>query len=217
MIIGQAGTLTTAVENVGSAALDVTMVNLCLGTSGEFSFSPSGPFTVAAGASRTLTVTYTPADTGPDTGCLQLASNDPDENPIDLNVAATGAPAPVPDINLNPSSLDFGSVVIGQAGTLAAAIENVGTANLEVTMVNLCSATSAEFSWAPAGPFTIAPGMSQSLNVTYTPTNTGQDTGCLQLASNDPDESPIDLNVMGTGAQAPEPDINLSPSALDFG
>jgi hypothetical protein len=39
---------------------------------------------------------YSPADEGADTGCLEIYSSDPDENPVILNVNGSGfVPAPV--------------------------------------------------------------------------------------------------------------------------
>lgn len=50
---------------------------------GDYSFS-SPPATLAPGASATFTVTFSPAGIGARPAILQVASNDPDENPYDI-------------------------------------------------------------------------------------------------------------------------------------
>jgi anti-anti-sigma regulatory factor len=53
--------------------------------------------------------------------------------------------APVADISLNPFVLDFGAVAVGGSATLNAVIQNLDTANLNVTAISLCAPTSTEF------------------------------------------------------------------------
>lgn len=76
---GGSATLNAAIRNLGTGALNVTAINLCAGTSTEFTWAPLAPFTLAPGANQTLAVTYAPVDEGVDTGCLAISSNDPDE------------------------------------------------------------------------------------------------------------------------------------------
>ena len=108
------------------------------------------------------------------------------------------APQAVPDISLDPSSLDFGTVNIGDAPTLATQVQNIGTADLNVTGIVPCAGTSTEFTLSsPALPFTVAASGSETLSVVYTPTDTGIDTGCIEIASSDPDTPTATLNITG--------------------
>jgi hypothetical protein len=108
------------------------------------------------------------------------------------------ASAAAPDISLDPTSLDFGTVNIGDAPTLTTQVQNIGTADLTVTSITLCAGTSTEFTWTPpALPIIVAAGGSETLSVVYTPTDTGIDTGCLEISSNDPDTPTATLNVTG--------------------
>jgi hypothetical protein len=118
--------------------------------------------------------------------------------------AFTVAAAAEPDINLSPASLDFGMVAVNSATTQGVQIQNLGSADLTVTAIALCAGTSTEYSWSPMAPFTVAPGGSQLLSVTYSPLNDGTDTGCLAITSNDPDEQTVQLGLTGTG-YTPQP------------
>lgn len=113
-----------------------------------------------------------------------------DQNDSDCQVST-----PVPDINLSPGRLNFGEVPPGGSATLQTAIQNLGTADLEVTLIDFCAGTSPEFSWIPDTPFTVVPGSSQILEVTYSPADEGIDTGCLAISSNDPDEAVKQLGL----------------------
>ena len=218
VLIGSSAVRTTEVQNLGTADLTVSAIDLCAGTSMEFSWMPGVPIPLAPGASQTLTVTYAPVDIGLDTGCLALTSNDPDEAVVELALSGTGAPVPVADINLNPASLDFGVVFIGDSATLTSQIENVGDADLTVNSIVPAMGTSPDFSFmAPATPFVIPPGGSETVTVTYMPSDVGPDTGALDISSDDLDEPTVSLALSGTGQIVPEADINLVPAVLDFG
>jgi len=116
----------------------------------------------------------------------------------DLDPAAVGCTNP--DINLSPGTLDFGAVAVGNVATLDTAIQNLGTLDLNVSAIALCTGTSTEFTWNPAAPFTVAPSTSQTLSVTYTPVDDGIDIGCLEISSNDPDEAVKQLTLNQGGS-----------------
>ncbi|MFQ5804173.1 MAG: choice-of-anchor D domain-containing protein [Candidatus Methylomirabilales bacterium] len=209
VFIGDFALQTTAIENLGTADLTVTGIALCPSTSTEYTWSPNMfPITVPPGGNQTLSVVYTPADVGTDSGCLEISSNDPDENPATLTVVGDGAEPPVqePDINLDPASLDFGTVFIGNVVTLTSQIQNLGTAELSVSAIARCASTSTEYTWMNTVPVTVPPGEFRDLMVTYTPLDEGTDAGCLELTTNDADENPAFLNLTGIG-QTPGPAV----------
>jgi hypothetical protein len=113
-----------------------------------------------------------------------------------------------PDINLRPSSLDFGLVDVGTPEVRTTAVENLGNLTLNVSGVALCGGTSVEYAWSPSA-FAVAPGASQTVTVTYTPVDEGLDTGCLDIASDDPDEGVVQLGLSGEG-------VVPQPQALDY-
>ncbi|HEY6837900.1 MAG TPA: choice-of-anchor D domain-containing protein [Geobacteraceae bacterium] len=125
----------------------------------------------------------------------------------------TVAAAAAPDINLNPTSLNFGTVTVGGSSTLASQLQNLGTAALNVTAITPCAGTTGEYTWSPAAPFTVSAGSSQALSVTYKPVDGTTDTGCLDIVSNDLTTPTATLNLSGAGSvpTASQPlDINIS-------
>jgi hypothetical protein len=112
-----------------------------------------------------------------------------------------------PNINLNPILLDFGTVIISNGKVLTGQAKNEGKDNLEVTNIYPCVGTSSEFTTSPSAPFTVAQGGSQTLTVTYTPVDEGEDDGCLVIESNDPDKDTVELNLAGIGAEPVDLDV----------
>ncbi|HQR29451.1 MAG TPA: choice-of-anchor D domain-containing protein, partial [Anaeromyxobacteraceae bacterium] len=215
--VGSTPTMATSIRNTGTAALTVSAITRCAGTSTEFSWTPPASITVQAGQSATLTVTYAPTDSTSDSGCLSLASNDPANPTVSLGLSGTGAVPAAPAIALSPGTLSFGTVTVGTSAMLPTQVQNDGNAPLGVSSITRCTGTSTEFTWSPPAPFTVAAGGASTLTVTYTPTAASGDTGCLTIASNDPARPTVNLTVSGNGAVAPAPAIAFSPAALDFG
>jgi len=222
--VGSSVTLDAAIQNTGTAPLDVSGIAPSAGTSAEYSFRPSAPVSVPPGGSITLSVTYTPTAAGTDTGSFAIASNAAG-SPASLQVTGTGSvppPPAAPVISLGLATLDFGQTTLGGVPVVrTTSIQNTtGTAPLNVTGIGLCAGTSKEFSFSPAPPFTVAPGSSAALTGTYTPADAGVDSGCFAIASNDPAHPSVNLALSGTASVPPPaaaPAIRLNPASLSFG
>ncbi len=191
------------IQNKGGSDLLVDTIARCTGTSTEFEVAPSSA-TVAPKKKATLEVTYSPADDGSDTGCLEILSNDPDTatTSIALSGSAKSSATPATDVlRLRPSSLDFGDVATGSAATLAVSVQSHGQALPEV-VVNRCFETSDEFSFTPQVPFRVAPGNAATIRVTYTPVDAPDvDRGCLEVRSGISDHEPALLRVRAAGVE----------------
>jgi hypothetical protein len=126
--------------------------------------------------------------------------------------SVTGTPA-APHINLNPSSLNLGTVTVGGSAAANTLIQNTGTASLTVSSIARCTGTSTEYTWSPtAMPLTIPAGGSTTLAVTYAPIAAGSTSGCLNVSSNDSTTPVAVLNVSGSGSTAPPTTYNVTPS-----
>jgi MYXO-CTERM domain-containing protein len=202
--VGSSKMLSTQVQNAGTAPLNVTAVSSCPGTPGSVTWAPAVPFTVVAGGSATLSVTFAPKAAGalPATACLAIASNDTAKPTVNLGVSGTAPGVAGPAITLEPASLDFQTVVIGAPRKLTTRVHNTGDAALDLTSIALCSGTPTMLSWTPAAPVSVAPGASLTLSVLYTPAAAGAlpAGSCLAIASNDPANATVHLSVSGSGS-----------------
>jgi sulfatase modifying factor 1 len=107
------------------------------------------------------------------------------------------------------SMLDFGSVIIGSAGSIPIIIRNVGTGPLTVVTATVDGAQGAEFGTNLAPPVIIAAGQEVQLLVSFVPAgnSTGTRTASLNLANNDDDENVFDIALTGM-AYSPTSDFD---------
>ena len=134
--VGQSLDKALMVRNTGTAALSVTGI-----TSDNPRFSvvaPAVPFTLEPNGERVVTVRFSPPAPGEQLGRLSIASNDPDESPRTIDLKGVGEG--VPNIAVDQSILNFGSVCIGQSATQGLTVRNTGTGALSVTGINITTA-----------------------------------------------------------------------------
>jgi len=112
------------------------------------------------------------------------------------------------DIAITPQ-LDFGAVGIGTTASSSLIISNKGRADLTVTNI---MTDRSEFT-VPDKAFTVKPGDSHDVEVRFTPTAKGAVRGNLSIYSDDPDESPLVISLLGSGVV---PQIEVSTTKLDF-
>ena len=188
-------TLSLNIQNTGTAAVTITS-----------SAKPTAPFTVtglpatgstlAAGASVSVSVTYTPTVAGTQSSSLGVTSSGGTVTVPLTGTAVTGAA----HLTLTPTSIDFGSVTVGQTLSKTFTISNTG--NIQLTLTKAAP---------PAGVFqaptpvsegqTLAPGDAITQTITFTPTAAGAATGSYSITGND-GQGAILVHFTGTGVAA---------------
>ena len=218
---GSSTTKTIRIQNLGTAALNLTGLPLSITGTNADQFSivtqPTSP--IAAGAFSDMVVQFSPTSSGAKTATISIANNDPDENPCSIDLNGTGV-ALVSDINLQTpvgtnvacgaGTVAFGSVNIGNSTTKTIRIQNLGTGPLNLSNLPLVitGLNADQFSIVTQPTSPIAAGASVDIVVQFAPTNSGTQTATISIASDDPDENPCSINLNGTGV-ALVPDINL--------
>jgi len=190
---------------------DLELDTLTYSGSTEFAMvtDPSG-MVLAPGEFTTLTVSYTPDNYTADTGQIEIPSNDPDEPVVYLNLTA---PAPAPDIEVDPMVVDFGDVKIYTQETEWVTISNVGTADLELYSITNHGDVEFSISSNPVGS-TLAPGDSVQMEVAYEPHDEWSHFGTVDIDSNDPVDPTVVVDLLGNGIA---PAIEIDPDYWDFG
>ncbi|MBM4130502.1 choice-of-anchor D domain-containing protein, partial [bacterium] len=164
---------------------------------------------VAAGASQDVTVTFDASNRcgGALAAGIAVASNDPLTPTVTVPAALDVLGES--DITVSPTSLAFGARFLGAVVTDTLTVANDGC---ELLTIDGVTSDHAEFSVAPAGPFTLAPAARQRIVVTYAPATVGAVSGTLTVASDDPDEPVIAVVLTGTGVKPPV--ITVTPDTL---
>jgi hypothetical protein len=113
-------------------------------------------------------------------------------------------------ISATPSSLPFGTVRVASPKTLPVVLKNSGNATLSVT--NLHS-TVAQYIPVPSGSFTIAPGNTKTIQVTFKPTAVQSFPASIAMTTNDPAHASFSVTLSGSGGF---PHM-VVPGPLNFG
>jgi hypothetical protein len=141
-------------------------------------------------------------------GCSEYDLNRPDDPPDDKQPVDTGDTEPpdtsAPDIELEPTSLDFGYVMKDcNSDPQDLTITNVGGADLIIDSIEFDGTSSGAFDYTGSAD-TLAPGDSAVLSVVFTPTAwVTYDDVELEIVSNDPDENPAYVPTAGIGSEDP--------------
>ncbi|MEW5738426.1 MAG: choice-of-anchor D domain-containing protein [Myxococcota bacterium] len=116
------------------------------------------------------------------------------------------------DMGNSRSSVDFGQVQVNVTGTQAVRIRNGGAAALTITGVTF---SNPLFALGTMPPLSIAVGEETMLPLTFTPTTPDlRETGTAVIASDDPENAAVTLNLAGTGVTAV---ATVVPATLSFG
>ena len=189
-------------SNTGMAALTISGFSI----TGDFSQTNNCGSSLAAGASCSASITFTPTARGNRAGVFTLNSNTSGATPT-VSLMGTGS-APVASIS--STSLAFGNQIVNTTSAPSSVtLNNTGDATLNISGIS----SSGDFSQTNNCGTTLAGGASCSINVTFKPTATGNRTGMVTIADDAFGGSPQTVSLSGVGIS---PKGAFSPSSLTF-
>jgi mono/diheme cytochrome c family protein len=210
-------TQTLTLTNSGNASLSLSSLST---TSTDFATNGGSCMaggSVAAGASCTVGLVFTPSASGARSGSLNIATNAAG-SPAVVALSGTGV-ATSPAISASPTSLSF-SQTVGTTGTAQnITVSNTGTAALILSNLAISGAASADFALASGGTCasggSVAAGSSCVAKVAFTPSAVGARNAALVITHNATGGS-TSVTLAGTGSAQPQATIALSASTLSF-
>ncbi len=120
-------------------------------------------------------------------------------------------------LTLNPASLSFGSVTVGQtSAVLTATLSNTGNASFTITNDAI---STGDFNWGGKGTCnygTLAPGASCLYSAKFTPTAAGTRTGTITIYSTASNPT-VTLPLSGVGTSTAAGTLAVSPATLALG
>ncbi len=211
VVVGEEANWTLTIGNSGDADLVVTEI-----TSDNEAFNAviDEETTIEPEGEAEFTVTFSPDAADVFQAALTIYSNDPDGEHV-VQLSGTGVEAEEPDIVLPQEVHDFGDVVVGRSEEWTFEIGNDG--DLELVIENM--AVDGQYFFVNfENEVTIASGNSTEFTVTFAPEEVGEFEGTLTIASNDPDEGELTVDLTGAGIQQQdEAAIIVEPDILQFG
>lgn len=119
-------------------------------------------------------------------------------------------PSPLVEI-MTGGSYDFGSEDISITRSAVFTIGNSGTANLNISSINI---VSADFTISGPVPGLIAIGATDTVTVNFLPGSAGIKNTVMTILSDDSDEGSFTVNLTGKGLAVPEPEIQTTYSGI---
>lgn len=199
------GSLTFASQLVGttSAAQIVTLSNSGEASLSITSISAATPFaqtstcgsSVAAGGQCTISVTFTPAIAGSQTGALMITDN-ATGSPQIVTLSGIGTVASAPAVTLSPTSLTFAAQATGSSSAVQTVkLTNSGSGALSIGSI----VASGDFAETNTCESSLAAAAYCTISVIFTPTAAGNRTGALTITDN-ASGSPQSVALTGTGS-----------------
>ena len=196
--VGTSATQSVTFTNAGVDAIKVGPFS----TTGNFSAAQNCPSSLAAGASCTVNVSFSPTAMGAAFGSLSLGS---EAGAKTVLLSGNGL---LTQGSVSPSSIAFGTVQTGQTATsntvLYTNTGNVSISGLKVTAPAGYTVTGSTCS------DTLAVGATCQFSLTFSPALAQVYTGTTVLSSNAPSQT---ISVDGTGASA---SATLTVTSLSF-
>ncbi|MFN8537727.1 MAG: choice-of-anchor D domain-containing protein [Thermomicrobiales bacterium] len=229
------GAQTIVVENVGNDNLFISAiipVAINGGNAADFAIlsnnCPSGIIIpLQPGAQCTVSVTFTPTALGQRSSALRFVDNDNNVIGASQYVPLEGVGVPA-GVAIAPASIDFGSVLQGtNSGAQAATITNTGSASITLTgpintANNIVGGNTSDFvvvnSACPVSPATLAPGVSCTVTLRFTPGGavTGNRASTFQVVTSAGTVQTV-LNGFASPTPVTNPFATLSAATLSFG
>jgi hypothetical protein len=204
--VGKKVAQNVSIANTGNMAVNISQANI---SNSQFSVSGLAmPLSLAIGQTSSFQVWFDPNSQGGISGTLTITT---DSGVSSEQVALAGTATAGPQqISLNPTSLSLGTITVGSTGRGTATVSNIGASNLTISMISVSAGPFGVSGMTT--PSTIIPGGSSTLNVTYSPTLAGNNSGVITITSNDPQTPTSTILVSGTATTASvAPTITTQP------
>jgi hypothetical protein len=185
------GSQSVTLQNNGNEALAVTSISLAGADGGDFAQTNNCASSVAAGASCTINVTFTPTARGARTATVSLADSAAG-SPQSIALSGTGIG---PVASLSPGSLTFPGQFVGTTGLpINVTLSNTGDGSMTISNV----AASTQFGTTNGCTSSLAAGVNCTISVFFDPSTGGSQTGTLTVTDNAPG-SPQTVSLAGPG------------------
>ncbi len=182
------------ITNSGNAALTISSIALSGGTPSAFSLTNTCGSSVAANASCSISVTFTPGITG-SLGSSVVVTDNATGSPQSFSVSGTGV---APTASLSGTSLLFTAAPNTTSASQAITLTNNGGATLNISGITLGGTNASNFAETTTCGTTLAAAANCSISATFTPTASTNYSASVSIADN-ATGSPQSISLTGTG------------------
>jgi len=210
---------TVTLSNSGSAALTISSIALGGTNPGDFSAANNCGTSLAAGASCSIALTFTPSASGARSATLTVTDNAGGRTGSTQTAALSGTGVATPAAALAPAAgLTFASQNVGSSSTpQTVTLTNSGSAALSISSFGISGGNSGDFSSSNNCGGTLALGASCSIAVTFSPTAAGNRTSTLVVTDNAGGTAGVTQSLSLAGTAVGVAAASVTPAALGYG
>ncbi|MFQ6674492.1 MAG: choice-of-anchor D domain-containing protein, partial [Fidelibacterota bacterium] len=158
-------------------------------------------FFVRPGDSLTVIISYSPTSTSGDLDSLVITNEDSPGQTFWVRVMGKGSEALVPNLEVSPATVNFGTVVIGDSSDTTLTLSNMGDTTLFISDIALSGTDAADFSLPEDFDIgELAPDGDTTFALRFRPGSEGGKSATLTIISNDPDGGSTTVSLVGAGA-----------------
>jgi hypothetical protein len=196
---------TATLTNVGATELAINKISITGASAGSFTQTNGCGAKLAAGASCTISLTFTPTTSGSLVAALTVSYKG---TASPQTVGLTGSGLAAPTVSLLPAGLTFATQLAGTSSAVqTATLTNTGDQTVTISGI----AASGAFSETNDCPSSLIVGATCQIQVTFVPTAAGVASGTLSVTDNAAN-SPQEVTLSGTGTV-----MTISPEGVNFG
>src|SRR5207302_257562 len=182
--VGVAATVqTVTLTNSGTGALNVSSIAITGTNTGDFAETDNCGSSVAAGASCTINVTFTPGAAGSRTAAITITDNATGSpQAVTLSGAAISAS---PTIDRKSAGLALSTTYVGVAATVkTVTLTNSGTGALNVSSIAITGTNTGDFAETDNCGSSVAAGARCTIILTFMPGAAGSRTAAITITDN---------------------------------
>jgi hypothetical protein len=195
VLVGASADRQFSLTNSGGGTLSGTVTD----TSAAYGIVGGASFSLVANQAATFTVRFTPAHAGVRNCSLQLGTG------CNVACSGTGTVPPILDCEVTPTTIDFGTVTLGQVVDRTFTLKNLSN----VTMAGSIGGTTTAFSVPGSTSYSLAPGQTATFIVRFTSDQPGPFSATIQTGQ--PGCPTVTCSAIAQEVCA------LSTTSLDFG
>ncbi|MDZ7263796.1 MAG: choice-of-anchor D domain-containing protein [candidate division KSB1 bacterium] len=207
--IGHQKSLYLEIENRGEAYLQINSITPA---DTQFTANPNS-FAIPPYSKYYVLITYHARRLGQVLSEIVINSSDPKVANYRVPVRATGRNSIPATMAVTPQQLNFGQIAVGTAKTMYFWISNSGE---EALYIRSLTSSNQRFR-LNQNSFTVYPGTSQSVSVTFIPDKADTTSGKITVISNDTVHDTVAVAVFGSGRNLTAANMVVSTEQLTFG
>ncbi|HEY4979360.1 MAG TPA: choice-of-anchor D domain-containing protein, partial [Candidatus Acidoferrum sp.] len=208
--VGTTGSQTLQLRNAGTGSLTISGTTIS-GTGFQLQ-GITTPLILPAGATRNVTLSYSPKTAGYVLDYVSFTSN-AQNKVVTLPVSGVGVVTVASKLTITPTGVGFGNVPIGTSNSQTLQLRNVGAASVTISGATV-SGTGFQLQGLTT-PLVLAAGTTKNVTLSYSPKTTGYVLDYVAFISNAQDKT-LTLPVSGVGTSATR-SVRVVPTSLSFG